>query len=592
MRNLESAEGSIFTPISEAVPDGLVVVDSEGRIREANHRVTELFGYAHDRLLGEPIELLVPDEVSEEHVAYRDGYIAEPESRPMGVGLDLVGQRRDGSTFPVLVGLNPVELDGEEAVLAAIRDISEHEALQAKYRAVLESAPDAFFIADAASGQLREVNSRAAALLGYDAAELVGMHQSDLHPDGRETDYRELFEDHVQNQGPRVELPDGSPIYVETSDGTRVPVEINGWRFSVGDRDLMAGVFRDVSQRRERERELERTETIIEATGDAVYMLDPEGHFTFVNEALEELVGYEVDELLGEHVSTVMRESDVEVGNALIGRLLSNDRTREIFEIEAQPAEGEPVPLEVHLAVLEDEEGMLEASVGVARNISDRKARERQLERENERLEEFAGIIAHDLRNPLNVADGNVQLATEECQSEHLETAASAHQRMFEIIEDTLTLARGGKTVGETTEVDIGALATTCLQHVSAREADLSIDGAPTVSADRSRLRNLFENLFRNVCEHAGPDVEVAVGPLEDGFYVEDSGPGIPEEHREEVFEAGYSSADGAGLGLSIVKRIVEAHGWDLTVGESAEGGARFEVNGVDVHSEESTDDG
>ena len=100
------------------------------------------------------------------------------------------------------------------------------------------------------------------------------------------------------------------------------------------------------------------------------------------------------------------------------------------------------------------------------------------------------------------------------------------------------------------------------------------------------RLEQLLENLFRNAVDHAGEDVTVTVGDLDDEFYVADDGPGISDDERDRVFEDGYSTVEeGAGLGLAIVAGIAEAHGWSVTVTESEDGGARFEVTGVERHT-------
>jgi signal transduction histidine kinase len=104
-----------------------------------------------------------------------------------------------------------------------------------------------------------------------------------------------------------------------------------------------------------------------------------------------------------------------------------------------------------------------------------------------------------------------------------------------------------------------------------------------TVRADPGQLRSLLENLFDNAVAHAGSDATVRVGSLEGGFYVADDGPGVPPEEREAVFEPRYSTAeDGTGLGLAIVRRVADAHGWSVTLGASVQGGARFEVTGVE----------
>jgi signal transduction histidine kinase len=208
----------------------------------------------------------------------------------------------------------------------------------------------------------------------------------------------------------------------------------------------------------------------------------------------------------------------------------------------------------------------------------------RELERQNERLGQFANIISHDLRNPLNVAQGHLDLLRDEVDNEHLETVANAHDRMENIIEDVLELARHGETIGETEPCDLRLVAEESWATVDVGDATLEFGDDLGFEGDRDRLVQLFENLFRNAVEHGGESVTITVGALDDrsGFFVADDGPGIPPDEREEVFEPGHTStAEGTGFGLAIVKNIAEAHGWTISVTESEGGGARFELEGV-----------
>jgi signal transduction histidine kinase len=236
-------------------------------------------------------------------------------------------------------------------------------------------------------------------------------------------------------------------------------------------------------------------------------------------------------------------------------------------------------------------------------DVTLRKRHEQNIERKNARLEEFASVLSHDLRNPLNVAQGNVDLAREACEEgdEYLPTATNALDRMEHLIEEVLMLARQGKTVEEMEPVDLTALAEQCWAGILTGEASLAVESERTILADRSRLRAVFENLFRNSVEHgsttsrAGPDdavghggtgVTVTVGDLDDerGFFVADDGVGIPEAERGTVLESGYSTRpDGHGIGLAIVRAVAEAHGWRVTVTESDGGGARFEFADVEL---------
>lgn len=201
--------------------------------------------------------------------------------------------------------------------------------------------------------------------------------------------------------------------------------------------------------------------------------------------------------------------------------------------------------------------------------------RERQLKaqrqaaaRERDRLEEFASVVSHDLWNPLNVAAGNLEmvrtrLVDAETESTELDVIDRSLHRMESIITDMLTLARQGDAINETGHVSLSTLAETRCDGVDTPSASLSVRGGVRVKADRSRLRQAVENLVRNAVDHGGDGVRVAVSLLDDaGFYVEDDGPGIPAERREEVFEAGVSTdPGGTGLGLKIVSEVAEAHG-------------------------------
>jgi signal transduction histidine kinase len=228
-------------------------------------------------------------------------------------------------------------------------------------------------------------------------------------------------------------------------------------------------------------------------------------------------------------------------------------------------------------------------------DITEQKRRERELERKNEQLDQFASLVSHDLRNPLNVAHGVLDLAEESGDPEHFEEVRDMHERMQDLIDDVLTLAREGDSVDETTTVDLGNVVAEAWANVDTGGATLANDcGSIAVTADRNRLLQVFENLFRNSVEHAAIDgdpvhVEVgamapdgAVDPNERGFYVADDGTGIPAGNRDAVLDHGYTTTeDGTGLGLSIVEQIVRAHGWELDVTESDSGGARFEVRRV-----------
>jgi len=243
---------------------------------------------------------------------------------------------------------------------------------------------------------------------------------------------------------------------------------------------------------------------------------------------------------------------------------------------------------------------------GVYRDITEQKAREhqldvtrRKLEASNRQLNEFASVVSHDLRNPLNVAEGRLELASAECDSEHLAVVERAHNRMKALISDLLALAREGKTVDTLEPVVLAEIVAAAWESVDTGEATLVVESTRTILADPNRLQRILENLIRNSVEHSSTgsrpgtddtidhgreDVTISVDDFDGGFAVSDNGPGIPAVDRERVFESGYSTArDGTGFGLAIIEQIVAAHGWEISLTDGADGGARFEISGVET---------
>lgn len=208
------------------------------------------------------------------------------------------------------------------------------------------------------------------------------------------------------------------------------------------------------------------------------------------------------------------------------------------------------------------------------------------LRRQNERLERFASVVSHDLRNPLGIAMGRLEIVQNDSEQPHLDEIANALDRMETLVDDLLTLAKSGETVEEMEPIEVDELVRLCWQTTDVRGGQLSADTELSISAERTRLRQLFENLFTNAVKHNEDPVSVVVGPLDDGsgFYIGDDGSGIPADQQDEIFEWGYSADDaGTGFGLAIVRDIVEAHDWEISVTTNDAGGTRFEIRGVEI---------
>ena len=242
---------------------------------------------------------------------------------------------------------------------------------------------------------------------------------------------------------------------------------------------------------------------------------------------------------------------------------------------------------DVETSPLYDPYDRQQGRLAVLRDVTVQRERAHQLQRQKDQLERFAGVVSHDLRNPLAVGRGWAEQARDTGDVAHVERTLDAFDDMEQLIDDLLTLAREGRTVDETSWVALEAVAIDAWPFPDDGPT-LTVESTGTIEADRDRLAELLGNCFRNAHDHGSADVRVWIGIRADGFYVEDDGPGIPPEARDDVFESGYSTgADGTGLGLSIVQSIAQAHGWELHVEDGREGGARFVVTDADVRAGE-----
>lgn len=329
-----------------------------------------------------------------------------------------------------------------------------------------------------------------------------------------------------------------------------------------------------------------RFETLLQNIPDPAVVVDFDGEepiLRTVNDAFEQTFGYGAS-AAGERLADLIVPEDGQAA-ANVWFTSGQHDEREVRRVCADDTER----MFLFRAALANRAGGAVEGYGIYTDITERKRRERQLEHQNEQLERFASVVSHDLRNPLTVADGNLTLAQDRATDEqlrgHLSSIESAHDQMESLIEDLLSLARQGRSVGETTPVDLRRVCQEAWTHVQTDEADLSVElEGMRIGADEQRVSELLQNLFRNAVEHAGEAVTVRVGLLEDGdgFYVEDDGSGIPAAEQETVFEYGYTmDEDGTGIGLAIVESIAEAHGWTVSVTDGEDGGARFEFAGV-----------
>ncbi len=577
-----------YETILRAVGDPVYAVDPEGRIVFVNEAYAEETPFSPDELIGMPVqELRDDDAIAQVEDAIRELWHSETRSKGT---VELQREGRNGGTRYVEnhIALLPPGEDGEfrrtAGVLRVITDRVERERTLEQYRSLVNAMTDPAAIYDR-EGRYQLVNAAIAEeRFGDDPDDLVGRPSALVRAVREQADedpYQELID------GEREEIR--GQLEEEFDDGSDRVVDYRITRLVTdGECRGAVSVSRDISEQKAQERELRETRTVLRTVVEhlpvGILVEDEDRTIRLANGTLGDVLGVSLsaDDLIGRESTTVIRElrelveEPSEFYESFETRVESDKPHR---HEEWELVDGRTIERDYLPYMLGDDP----ASMWIFREVTARKEREQELQRQNERLDEFASMVSHDLPNPLNVAKGRLELAMEEAESEHLEHVAKAHGRINALIEDLLALARAGSAEQEET-VDLGDLSTSCWETVATEDGTLRVNAAHEVVADASRLRQLLENLFRNAVEHGGTAVTVSVGELADGFYVEDDGMWIPENEREDIFEPGFSTiSNGTGLGLSIVKQVAEGHGWAITVGEGVGGGARFEIRDVDI---------
>ncbi len=549
-------------------------------------------GDSYEPTVSEAIDFYHPDDRDVIATAVEDAL-----EQGEGFDLDLRIVRTDGEIRDVRSHGEVVWNDGQHGrvLRGAFQDITERKEREReleRFRAFVENSSDVISVVD--DHGVIQYSSMAAYHEGGLAPEsLVGRSAFDrIHPDDR-AEAERTFERALANPGEK-------HVYQyrgQQADGSWVWLESTCVRPTDGDVEGVVVVTRDITERKRREQErralTEEYEAVFENADDGIFLVDvewdedddPVFRYSRLNPSHEERMGLTTASVKGRTPREVLGEETGEVAEVHYRRCVET-RSSVTYDESVTPRGVDGVWQTRLAPVVVD--GEVTRVVGIARDVTERVEYEQELRRKNARLDEFASVISHDIRNPLGVALGRVQLLEAGSESEHLPPVLRSLLRIEAIVDDTLTLARHGETVAETEPIAISGLTGQSWGTVDVADAALEVVDEFTLHGDRDRLRHVFENLFSNSIAHGGPSVTVRVGRLgDDGIYVEDDGPGIPEPERETVFEPGHkSSAGGTGFGLTIVRRIVEAHGWTVTATESETGGARFEFRGVDIEGD------
>ena len=599
--------------------DGFVAVDREWRVTFCNERVSELLGSEHVPEMGTSLWAAFPQLRDNEFgAAYRRAMSSgEPETAE--AYYDFFGGWFQATAYP-----------DEDGLSIYFRDVTERRRLEADLRheneireRVFETTPTGVLVLDG-DGRIERANERAAELLAIDT-----------DPDGVAYDHPE-WETFDEDGEPLDRYPvetvleTGQPVEnvehgIETADGQRRWLSVSATPLAADPDEptRVVVVAADRTAQRELEARLRESATALhrlyEVAGDPELSFDEKlrellrvgrerlgvelGFLTRIEDGVQTIA-----EAVGDHHRIQTGES-CPLSQAYCSRTVDSEGLLAVYDADAEGWVGTE-PYQVFelgsyiggKVFVDDElygtlcfadadprgESFSDAEATFVELLTqwvsyelDRRERHSRIERQNERLDDFASVVSHDLRNPLNVATARVEMAAETDDTSHLADAQNALARMDELIDDVLSLARHGDEVVDAEPVLLDDAAERAWQNVAGGDATLVVADPPTVRGDDSRILQLLEKLFGNALDHVGPEVTVTVGALDDqeGFFIADDGPGIPPSERKQVFERGYSTAEnGTGFGLGVVAEIVDAHDWTVRVADSADGGARFEV--------------
>jgi PAS domain S-box-containing protein len=598
--------GAVFNRTNDAI---FIHDGATGEILSVNERAEELYGYTREEFMTGNVETISSGDPP---------FVQEEAQRRIkramdGEKLRFEWQARNATdeVFWVEVTLTRKQVGEEQRVLAVVRDIDERkryaeqleqreaelEAINRElteqrnqYQALVEQSHDGIAIIQ--SYEFKFVNDRVAEMLGRSKDDLEGSSVLDVVAESDREIAKKRYEERLSGEEP----PSRYDITLNRPSGDTFTANLTASTITYNNKLATFITVKDVTERRRQERELEKMHTrlqlALEETETGLWEWDIVEDTHSRDETSKRLIGLDPDASIDgiEEFYAQIVDEDQSKLEAEIDRVLeTGDKYSVTFRVDPPHRDLRWVQSR---GVLEyDENGEPERILGVQTDVTDLKEREQELKRQKERLDQFAGLVSHDLRNPLNVILGRLD-AIETADTEHLDAIEDAAERMEAMITDLLALSRAGVEVGETEPVLLDTIARESWETVDTADAALEIEctDCDPIEAAPDRLRTLFENLFRNAIEHNDDSLTVRVGWFErdtesptadvcQGLYIADDGAGIDPSVQGEIFEYGRTTkTDGTGYGLGIVGDVANGHGWEVSVMESEGGGARFEI--------------
>jgi PAS domain S-box-containing protein len=610
---LAQMEGK-YRGLMEAAPDAMVVVNQGGEIVLLNLQAEKQFGYRRDELLGQKVTNIIPEGFAERLVADDLRSAEDALAQEIGTGIELTGQRKDSSEFPIELMLSPLESTEGMLVTAAIRDISVRKnaekvlaQMEGKYRGLLEAAPDAMVVVNQA-GEIVLLNLQAEKQFGYRRDELLGQRVTNIIPEGFA---ERLVADDLRSSEDALaqEIGTGIELNALRKDGSEFPIELMLSPLDSTEGTLVTAAIRDITVRRNAEKHLAQMEGryrgLLEAAPDPMVVVNQGGEIVLLNLQAEKQFGYRRNELLGQKVTNIIPEGFAErlIADGL--RSAEDALAQQIgtgIELSGRRKDRTEFPIELMLSPLGGAEGILVTAA--IRNIGVRKTAEAhllqkmdELNRSNEELGQFAYIASHDLQEPLRMVASYTQLLSRRYKGkldtdadEFIAYAVDGATRMQRLIQDLLAYSRIGTKGKELRKTSSENALQTALANlrgaIEESGALVTHDPLPSVMADETQLIQLFQNLVGNAIKYQNPGIpKIHVAAMNGGkqyrFSVKDNGLGIDPQYFERIFGMFQrlhkrEEFAGTGIGLAICKKIVERHGGHISVESQPGQGSTF----------------
>jgi PAS domain S-box-containing protein len=597
-----------YRTLVHAVQDyAIFMLDPLGQVVTWNAGAERINGYSAAEIIGSNYSsFFPPDDVKRgraQEVLRNAAASGRHEEQALRV-------RKDGSEFLASVTVTALRALGRklQGFSEISRDLSETKESEAKYRGLLEAAPDAMVVVNQ-EGEIVLLNLQAEKQFGYRRDELLGQKVKNIIPEGFA---ERLIADGTRSAAEALAQQIGTGIELSgrRKDGSDFPLELMLSPLASPEGTLVTAAIRDISVRKAAEAHLVQMESryreLLEAAPDAMVVVNQSGEIVLLNLQAEKQFGYRRDELLGQKVKNIIPEGFAE---RLIADCLRSEEdalAQQIgtgIELSGRRKDGSDFPLELMLSPLASAEGTLVTAA--IRDITTRKKAEadllqnvQDLNRSNEELEQFANIASHDLQEPLRMVASYTQLLSRRYKGkldadadEFIAYAVDGASRMQRLIQDLLAYSRVGSKAGNLLDTSSEDALRQALQNlrgvIEESGALVTHDPLPTVMADEMQLIQLFQNLVGNAIKYqnsAVPRVRIsatrAVGKKWI-FSVQDNGLGIESQYFEKIFGMFQrlhkrEEFAGTGIGLAICKKIVERHGSRISVESQLGEGSTF----------------